>query len=62
MFKIIWWGLAYMLIFTERTQDGSWLAVRFREYQPASKRVMYREASTAETLEAQNFGFCLLPA
>ena len=61
MIKLIWWGLAYMLIFIERIPDvlkyADWGADQRPEY-----KAIDMKAGQYWTLEAQNFGFCLLPA
>ena len=63
MFKLIWLGFAYELILTNEKPDGTWLAVQLEKAQqpPDRPQIEFHRAEIG-TLEAQNFGFCLLPA
>lgn len=62
MYEIIWWGLAYTLIFTEQNPQVHDGMVRFAEKEPIpSKAMKIEEGRQIDVMEAQNFGFCLLP-
>ena len=63
MFKLIWVGLAYELIFINQDPYVQYRTAGLTDIAPEpSKVINIEEGRQSWLMEAQNFGFCLLPA